>query len=104
MFRPFMRFMHPETAEKFLQSHFCEPNDKLHAWRSGVLHVFMSTYDILLLTCPVEAKLCEEIKKLQDCRHNGITTLKGEVTVCFTLHFGTIAQAKMCIHFSLAVD
>lgn len=63
MFRPFMRFMHPETAEKFLQSHF------------------------------FEAKLCEEIKKLQDCRHNGITTLKGN-----ELHQKLLAQRRQSQH------
>lgn len=46
-FRPLMRFMKPETAEKFLQSYF------------------------------VEEEKSEEVRRLQSYRENGIRTLKG---------------------------
>jgi len=87
--------MYPETAEKLLQSLFCESLSlpkilniciatSVHVLRLFCLFVclFVCLYVCLyvcLFVClfAVEDQLCDEIRKLQHYRENGITTLKG---------------------------
>ena len=63
-----MRFMSPEMAEKFLQSHFCKSLSTLLVFSMYKNHEIFA----------VEDELCQRIQKLQHYRENGITTFKGK--------------------------
>ncbi len=65
-----MRFMKPDTAEKFLQSHYCKIIEIMHDYHDAEV--------CLGLLFSVEEQICKDIFKLQHYRQLGITTFKGE--------------------------
>ena len=69
--------MYPETAEKLLQSLFCESLSLHRMCIVTYVHVYCLFVCLFVCLFAVEDQLCDEIRKLQHYRENGITTFKG---------------------------
>ena len=82
MSRPFLRFMSPTNAGKYLESHYSQSQTTSLQHQQPRVSPSVSVMCVFV-RCAVEEKLSSEIKKLKQYRENGISTFMG---VCTCVH------------------